>query len=755
MHKNLFLFFIAVSLSAYTQTVEDLAELAKAGDQLESILNSQEETNEISGADKSIDNEMTNEDEISNEDLFLDEDENRIFGFDFIRSVPKSISGTSDLPVPNDYTISLGDEIKFILTGGKKGVFSLTVGLDGNIFIPEIGPLNVFGDNLAELRKKVQQIVELSYVGTDVSVSISNLSAKKINIVGAVKKPGTFIINPFSTISTALSYSGGFEPYASLREIIVIRGENRFTFDLYDLLVFGDRSDDINLEQGDTILIQPTNNHIEILGEVNRPLTYEYLETETLDDVIEFSMGLKKNVNMKKIAIQNYNKDFTTTIISEINLSDNLTLSSLNNPISVEFFKTNANSVKKIKVFGELQNPGYFNVPESRRLGDLLNNLVLTDETFMYLGVIQKNNQSNLFSLNDKSTLDLEVSENLEVFLFNRGDVLEIDTIDYTEGELSPNSLKLIEDYMLRVNYSGQTINFPFFGKITSSEVYKFLGLDMSGVYADQTTYLAPLDGIQFVGNYEELEFKASRFNSLSFRNLVDKTISVSINGEVNLPGTYSLSPGLTLHELYRLVNGLNEYADTEVAIFTRKSIQDINTKRLEQSRQSLRETILLADDDANKDILKLLNQGIDNEMLGRISGSFAINTPSNRDFLLEDGDSIFIPKKVLSVSVIGEVLNPLTFIYSDDLNLKNIISEAGGYTKKADRGSIYIIRADGTSEQPAGLFGKSLVINPGDTIVVPTDYLADKNIFESLIPITQTLSNLAFAAAAVENLRN
>ena len=96
MRKHLFLFLFAASLSAYPQTVEDLAELAKASGQLESILNSQEDGNEISGADKSIDNEIVNE------NVVLDEGENRIFGFDFIRSVPKSISGTSDLPVPND-----------------------------------------------------------------------------------------------------------------------------------------------------------------------------------------------------------------------------------------------------------------------------------------------------------------------------------------------------------------------------------------------------------------------------------------------------------------------------------------------------------------------------------------------------------------------------------------------------------------------------------------------------------------------------
>ena len=153
-----------------------------------------------------------------------------IFGFDYIKSIPQSISSTSDLPVPNDFVLSLGDELRIMLTGGKSDSFTLTVGMDGSILIPELGTLNVFGESFSSVKEKIQSLVEVSYVGTKVSVSLQELKAKKINIVGAVKSPGVYIVNPFSTISSSLAYAGGFNDFASLRNITLIRGNDKFFF---------------------------------------------------------------------------------------------------------------------------------------------------------------------------------------------------------------------------------------------------------------------------------------------------------------------------------------------------------------------------------------------------------------------------------------------------------------------------------------------------------------------------------------------
>ena len=123
----------------------------------------------------------------------------------------------------SDYILALGDELKIILTGGKRDIYTLVVGLDGTILFPELGSISVFGESIKEVRNKIKNLIDLSYVGTEVSLSIEKLAARKINIIGAIKNPGTYIVNPFSTITSSLGYSGGFEDYSSLRNIKLIR----------------------------------------------------------------------------------------------------------------------------------------------------------------------------------------------------------------------------------------------------------------------------------------------------------------------------------------------------------------------------------------------------------------------------------------------------------------------------------------------------------------------------------------------------
>ena len=82
--------------------------------------------------------------------------------------------------------------------------------------------------------------------------------------MGAVKNPGSYLVNPFSTISSALAYSGGISEIGTLRAIKLIRtsGEE-FEFDLYKLLINGDRSQDVTIEAGDVILVDPAKHSVE------------------------------------------------------------------------------------------------------------------------------------------------------------------------------------------------------------------------------------------------------------------------------------------------------------------------------------------------------------------------------------------------------------------------------------------------------------------------------------------------------------
>ena len=182
--------------------------------------------------------------------------------------------------------------------------------LDGTILFPELGSIYVVGETFQEVKAKLKNLIKQSYIGVQIDLSLKNLSAKKITIVGAVKTPGTYLVNPFSTISSALGYSGGVSEIGTLRNIRLIRTNGKsYSFDLYKLLISGDRSDDITIESGDVIVIDPAQQFINISGQVKRPAIYEILEDETLDDLIYFALGFtqmanKSNINLRVLDIE-------------------------------------------------------------------------------------------------------------------------------------------------------------------------------------------------------------------------------------------------------------------------------------------------------------------------------------------------------------------------------------------------------------------------------------------------------------------
>lgn len=677
------------------------------------------------------------------------EDGSAIFGFDFINTIPTSISATSDLPVPSDYVVSLGDTLKVILTGGERKVLNLTVGLDGNVLFPGVGDINIFGDSLSDVKKKISDLVAVSYVGTEASVSISNISARKINIIGAVKNPGIYIVNPFSTISSALAYSGGFEDFASLRNIVVLRENKELVFDLYDLLIKGNRMADINIQQGDVIHVKSTNNFITVEGSVNRPLIYEYKNNESVNDLVAFAMGPTKKANPNKVAVIHYSSDFSDQLVKETKLKDNVLLSDLNSPTIISLFDIKASDKFAIKVIGPIENQGYFVTPKSNILSELIKELNFTDRVNPFVAVLQNGNNVKLFSLNDSSTQALALEKNSEIVFFDKDEAILENEI------LTSNSLEAINSYSLRVIIGGQSINFPFFGNLSVEQLIDFMGFDTKTLFLDQTTYISPLSEYTKTDSAFNLSFEAEPLNSLIFRDLADSMINVSISGEVKLPGTYTLKPGSSLKDLYMLAGGYTPRADLYGVIFTRQKVLERNLKIFENQQNEFKELIFTQGANESQSLMPLIDFKPDEEVLGRISGNLSYSSDLIENFLLESGDAIFIPRAIKTVSVIGEVLNPSTFVYQNEMTVSSLIKNSGGYTQIANERDIYLIKSNGQIVIPEGIFARNSKVEPGDTIIVPKDLFANESLIEQLAPLTALMSNLAFTAAALDNLRN
>ena len=159
-------------------------------------------------------------------------------------------------------------------------------------------------------------------------------------------------------------------------------------------------------------------------------------------------------------------------------------------------------------------------------------------------------------------------------------------------SSLNSNSKDLINDYVLTINLKIKHTPSQYLAN-SMFWTSRFLGLDMSDVISNKTTYLSPVDNIVVVDEFESMSFISEKFHSLSFRTKSSDLIRVTVTGEVALPGIYSLPQETTLHDLYMYFGGIKKSADSNIAIFTRSSIRDLQIKALEKAQLELNEIML------------------------------------------------------------------------------------------------------------------------------------------------------------------
>ena len=687
----------------------------------------------------------------SNEDI--NESNNKKYGYNYFSSIPTSTSAVGDLPLPNDYKISLNDQFTVILSGSKEDIFDLNVNLDGSILFPELGSISVVGETFQEIKTKLKNLIDQSYIGVQIDLSLKNLSAKKITIVGAVKTPGTYLVNPFSTISSALGYSGGISEIGTLRNIRLVRSNGKtYSFDLYKLLINGNRSDDITIESGDVIVIDAAQQFINISGQVKRPAIYEVKEGENLDDLISFALGFTQIANKSNISLRVL--DIKSSSIKNINVSN--PESSLLDVLSVNVNPYINKDVASIKVTGAVKEPGFYSLANGESLEELIDKLEFVD-VYPWLGVLEQFDEDNLiksvtlFNLKDPNTYSsVDLLPNSKLFFAN------IYSREYLE--VSNLAKQLIDDYTLRLNHKEGQYNIPVFGRFSVKSFVEYLGLDMSDVESE-ARYISPLDNVIINDDFNNMQFVAKKYNTISFRSPINDLITVNIEGAVDFPGTYTMSSDSVVQDLYDLIGNFKTEAFLEGIIFTRKNIRDRQLESLERSKEDLNRALFSMQQkgDLNSDIniYTALAETIMPANLGRLAGNFIPQSQTANITTLLDGDTLFVPVNPNVINVLGEVLNPIAFEHKKNMSISSAIASAGGFRDYADKRKVYVIKSNGLIEMSSrNVFARNIKLEPGDTIVVPRKIDIAPGL-QSLLPVTQVLSDLAFSAAAIDNLQN
>lgn len=675
------------------------------------------------------------------------EEEETVFGFNFFEKTPTTNAPVLDIPLTSDYLISLDDKLELLLAGSTNKLIDLRVDLSGNILIPEVGSMNVKDMPLSEANKKINALVSSSYVGVKAALSVKKPSLRKISVIGAVKKPGTYLVNPFISLSEAIKYASGLKENASIRtiEVISINGDSN-TYDMYEFLIYGNRKIDVSLRNGDTVLIHPTSNILSIDGEVHRKGNYEYKSSDTYADLLDYAAGTNnKAIESRIFKVENIDGD---VVASQVDLNESVSDSLLE---SLYVGKETSNSKKSALVFGDEVSSGYYPYSFGDNLSDLIGSLDFSDDIYPFFARLKhtKNNGKEIiyefFSLNDPSTQEISLLENVEVEFFDRKMIQEV------------NFYRKI-----KISFETAVFDMPIIGKFFPMQVFSFF--DLPSKRQPSQVFVQGLATDNFFENSFEKEFDAFNVTNIYFKNNdVPNFIDVNIVGAVNTPGTYKVNENTTLNDFYSISGGTTEDYDSLIFIVTRKSIAEKERAALNMSRkiisdaliQSIANPIDSGNAPVNIELNSIIDLLSDADVYGRIAGDFSPDTENARNLTLENGDTVNVIRRQSTVTIVGEVLNPVTVTYNDTFQPQDYYSLAGGFSKYADKSQIYIIKASGDSIPiNQSLFARENYLEPGDVIVVPRDI--EKLSTVPLVSVaTKIISDIAFAAASLNVLQN
>ena len=251
----------------------------------------------------------------------------------------------------------------------------------------------------------------------------------------------------------------------------------------------------------------------------------------------------------------------------------------------------------------------------------------------------------------------------------------------------------------------------------------------------------------------------------------------VRVAGEARQSGIFLLKKGETLRELVARVGGANENGYLYATQLNRESVRRIQqaklnevadrferdlesnaTQRMNSSADQNNAAKLTAEVEQQRRIVqKLRSIKAEGRIVLDLPG-FETELKNLPDLPLQDGDSIYIPRRPGTVDVLGSVFQQNAFVYRPRRTANDYIQQAGGTTITADKSEMYIIRADGTAKsgQGVGWFSGigSQQLNPGDTVVIPEKI--DRSTFmQSLKEWTSIFYQFGLGAAGLKVLKD
>ncbi|MEA4873258.1 MAG: SLBB domain-containing protein, partial [Synergistaceae bacterium] len=294
------------------------------------------------------------------------------FGSDFFRT--KRADTLAYAPVGPNYVVAPGDEVKINLWGFTEIRANLIVDRDGNLTLPQAGPIAAAGLTFSELQLTIDNAYRKILNDFEINVTMGKLHTITVYVTGHAARPGAYAISSMATLIDVLSHAGGPSLSGSMRAIEVKRGNKKIaTLDVYNLLLKGERKGDTRLAEGDVIFIPTVGPLVAIAGNVKRPAIYELKGKENkLSDVISLAGGLTAGAYKGRIQLVRVEQNtYRTAFESDLN-SPAAKVQILKDGDLLKIFAVSGGTFN-VRIAGAVIQPGVYPIePEITTLKEVL-----------------------------------------------------------------------------------------------------------------------------------------------------------------------------------------------------------------------------------------------------------------------------------------------------------------------------------------------------------------------------------------------
>ena len=719
------------------------------------------------------------------------------FGYDLFKDTSSTFAPVTDVPVPSDYIVGAGDQLNVQLFGSQNRNLKLIVGRDGRISFPELGPITVAGRTFERVATDIEQRVARQMIGVRASVGMGDTRSIRIFVMGEAQRPGSYTVSGLATMTSAIYAAGGVKPIGSLRDVQLKRnGAMIRRLDLYDLLLRGDTSDDAKLLPGDVIFIPPVSTTVAVDGEVNRPAIYEIKGTTSVADAVSLAGGLTTEADSSRVALVRVDAQ-RARVVLDVPLDTAPGSGELvRNGDSLRVLRLRPMLDRGVTLEGHVYRPGPVAWREGLRLTDVIASVdeLRPNADIGYILIrrelppdrrivaLSADLSAALRDPASPKNLQLTPRDHIIVFDAESGrDQLLHPLLDEMRRQASigrPGELVRIDG---RVKARGE---YPLEPAMRISDLVRAGGGLQDAAYgakAELTRYrlgdtretqLIEIDLAAVIRGDASADLQLQPFDFLNVKEVPEwsQQEQIMLAGEVRFPGLYPIQRGETLRSVLDRAGGLTSLAFTQGSVFTRKELKEREQLQIDRLAERLQSDLAAT---ALQAVAANQGQGgqalsVGQSLLSQLKGTKAVGRlvidldavmagkrGAQTDVSLRDGDQLIIPKIKQEVTVIGEVQTTTSHLYREHLTRDDYIGLSGGLTRKADRGRIYIVRADGSvvSSESSGWFRRSaqVAMKPGDTIVVPldTERMPALPLWQA---VTSIVYNLAIAAAAVNS---